>query len=175
MQLRSSDKTVKEYGTMVRDTEGKHPADGRVLDPRFGKAEHSVKGQRTTSIQEDFVHDAGLYFDCNVPGTEREETGIQAIRNLMSWDKHAPLSELNRPKLSVQAHCTNTIAMLEKSVFVPPNARDPMILKEELGAAWKDPRDCLRYGILYDIIYDKDDDQGYIDLDELGKDDEYEI
>jgi hypothetical protein len=175
MQLRSSDKTIRDYGTMVRDTEGSRPVDGRVLDPRFGKAEHSVKGQKQTSIQEDFARDAGLFFDCNVPGTEREETGIQAIRNLLSWDKHAPISELNSPKLVVQEHCTNTIAMLEKSTFVPPNARDPQILKEELTEAWKDPRDCLRYGVLYPVIFHDLYQDGYIPQDDLDREDEYEI
>jgi hypothetical protein len=175
MQIRSSDKTIREYGTMVRDTEAARPADVRILDPRFGKAEHSVKGQKVTSIQDDFQREAGLFFDCQVPGTEREETGIQLIRDLMAYDKHAPISELNRPKLAVQAHCTNTIAMLEKSVFVPPNARDPQILKEETTAAWKDPRDCLRYGCLYPVIFPDQYGGGYIDQRELERDDEYEI
>jgi hypothetical protein len=175
MKLRSSNKTIREYGTMVRDTEGGRPVDGRVLDPRFGKAEHSVKGQKQTSIQEDFGREAGLPFDCNVPGTEREETGIQVIRNLMAWDKHAPLSELNRPKLVVQEHCINTITMLERSVFVPPNARDPQILKEELTESWKDPRDCLRYGVLYPVMFSHMYQDGYITQEELLREDEYEI
>lgn len=175
MQLRSSDKTIRDYGTLCRDTEARRPVDGRVLDPRFGKAEHSVKGMKQTSIQHDFAEEAGLYFDCNVPGTEREETGIQLIRNLMSYDKHAPVSELNRPRLVVQSHCTNTISMLEKSVFVPPNSRDPDILKEEMSEAWKDPRDCLRYGCLYPVIFHDQFSDGYISEEDLLREDEYEL
>ncbi len=175
MQLRSSDKTIAEYGTMVRDTEGSRPVDARVLDPRFGKAEFSMKGVKQTSVQEDFMRETGLFFDCNVPNTEREETGIQLVRNLMAWDKHAPVSPVNQPRLVVQEHCTNTIAMLEKSTFVPPNARDPMILKEQLTELYKDPRDCLRYGCLYPVIFHDQYNDGYISQQELERDDEYEL
>lgn len=175
MQLRSGTKTIAEYGTMIRDTEMARPADARVLDPRFGKAEHSVKGQKQTSIQQDFQEEAGLFFDCNVPGTDREETGINAVRQALHWDRHAPLSEVNRPKLVVQEHCTNSIAALEKSVFVPPDVRDPQILKEALTEAWKDPRDCIRYGTLYPVLFTGLCDDGYIPLDELTREDDYEL
>jgi hypothetical protein len=175
MKLRSSDKTIREYGTMVRDTEGPNVAEYRILDPRFGKAEGSHKGQKTTSIQQDFLDDAGLFFDCQVPGTEREETGIQEIRNLLAYDKHAPLSELNRPKLRIQEHCTNVIKMMEHSVFVPPNARDPEILGEKLTEAYKDPRDCLRYGALYPVIFNHQYADGYIQQSELDQEDVYDV
>lgn len=175
MQLRSSDRTIRDYGTMIRDTEGRRPADARVLDPRFGKAEQSFKGQKQTSVQEDFLRETGLFFDCNVPNIDREETGIQVIRDLLAWDKHAPLSPMNRPRLVVQEHCTNVISMLEKSVFVPPNARDPQLLKEELTEAWKDPRDALRYGVLYPVIFRQQFEGGYIPLKDLTAPDEYEV
>jgi len=174
MQLRSGTMTTLEYATMVRDTEGPVPATARLLDPRFGKAEHSVKGQKVTSVQQDFAELAGMYFDCNVPNTEREETGIQAIRDLLGYDKHAPISEFNRPKLQIQENCTNVIAMMEQSMFVPPNARDTQRLDEKTKEDWKDPRDCLRYGVLFPILMDTHHD-GYIPAHELGAEDDYQL
>jgi hypothetical protein len=174
MQLRSSSMTTREYGTMVRDTEGPDEATARVLDPRFGKAEHSVKGQKVTSVQQDFLNECGLFFDCNVPNTEREETGIQLIRDLLAYDKHAPVSEMNRPKIAIQEHCTNVITMMEQSLFVPPAARDPMRLEEKLTEEWKDARDCLRYGCLYPVLFNSHHD-GYISVADLSREDEYEL
>lgn len=174
MQIRSSNKTIKDYATLIRDSEGRLPADFRVLDPRFGKAEHSVKGYKTTSIQHDF-EEYGLYFDCNVPGTEREEIGIQAIRDALSYDKHAPISELNRPRLQVQERCINAIDALEKSTFVPPNARDPTLLDEKTTDHWKDPRDCIRYGILFPVTFGDTDTLSYISEKELLAEDEYSV
>jgi hypothetical protein len=147
--MRSSDLTVPDYATIIRNQEAGEKIDFRVLDPRFGKAEHSFKGEKHTSIQEDFAR-VGLYFDCRVPNTGSEETGINELRRLMRWDRTSPLSELNRPKLQVFNTCKNTIDCLALSNFVPPAMRDPDVLPEKLLEAEKDFRDCLRYGVLYD-------------------------
>lgn len=146
--MRASTMSVEDYATMVRNREGVRPADYRVLDPRFGVAEHSFKGEKHTSIQSDF-RKLGLIFDTRVPDTAREETGIERIRGLMRWDRHAPLGPGNRPRLTVQRHCINSIAALERSNFAPPNARDTLLLPEKLTEIHKDHRDCIRYGVLY--------------------------
>jgi hypothetical protein len=174
MHIRSSDKTVRDYCTLIRDSEGRFPADLRLLDPRFGKAEFSVKGFRTTTIQHDFAQH-GLFFNCNIPGCEREETGIQLIRDLLAWDKHAPLSELNRPQLTIQEQCQNCITAMERSTFVPPKARDPQLLDEAVTDHYKDPRDCIRYGCLFPAVFNEFASDGYISEAELLKEDDYDI
>ena len=147
-KMRSSTHSIADYATLIRNREGPLDISYRVLDPRFGVAEHSFKGQKHTSVQEDFRR-FGLIFDCRVPDTGREETGIERIRGLLRWDRKSPLGPANRPKLQVQRHCINSIEALSMSNFVPPNVREIMILPEKLQELYKDFRDCIRYGILY--------------------------
>lgn len=151
--MRSSEMTVPDYANMLRTSEGQWAGrvKARVLDPRFGKAKPRIKGEVHTSIQEDFVAE-GFYFDCQFEGTESEETGIERIRAALRFDRSAPISVLNRPRLRVAANCINTINALQLSNFVPPSARDPENLPEKLNEKYKDFRDCLRYGILYPFI-----------------------
>jgi len=146
-RMRSGPESIEEYAAAIRVLEGRLAADYRVLDPRFGKAEFSVKGAPQTSVQDDFAR-LGLYFDFPRRGIGREETGIAAIRNLLQWDKTYPLSPTNRPKLVVQEHCINTIAALARSQF-KSNA-DPDVLPEDVKEAYKDFRDTLRYIVLSD-------------------------
>jgi hypothetical protein len=146
-RMRSSELGIHDYATIIRNIEGRMPVDFRVLDPRFGKAHFSSKGVTETSIQEDFEK-FGLDFTCDVPDIGREETGIERIRGLLRWDKMQPLGGLNVPRLQVNADCTNTINSLALSNFVPPNAKDNLILPEKLQELYKDFRDCLRYGVL---------------------------
>ncbi len=147
-QMRSSTKVVRDYATIIRNLEGAEQVDFRILDPRFGKAHNTVKGQKQTSYQEDFA-EFGLYFDCEIPGTEREETGIQRIRELLWWDKESPISILNRPKLQIFTGCQNSINSLLNSNFVPPSQRDSNVLPEKLLETYKDFRDNMRYLVLY--------------------------
>jgi hypothetical protein len=146
-RMRSSDLTIHDYSTIVRNTEGHRPVDLRVLDPRFGKATFRMKGEMQTSIQEDFEK-FGLAWTCEVPDTEREEIGIERIRGLLRWDKTRPLGGLNTPLLQVNADCTNSINALEYSNFAPPNAKDTLQLPVKTLELYKDFRDCIRYGVL---------------------------
>lgn len=147
--MRSSLNTVPDYATIIRNLEGGEQIDFRCLDPRFGKQEGTLKGEKHTSIQEDFM-DVGLYFDCQIEGTKSEETGIELIRRLLRWDRNSPLSPLNRPRLTVFNTCINTINTLALRNFVPPQAKDTQVLPEKLQEAYKDFCDALRYGLLYD-------------------------
>lgn len=163
-EMRLSPYSIPEYVKMVRTHENGKLMAGRFLDPRFGKAEHSVKGAKQTSIQEDFAA-AGMWFDCQLEGTEREETGIMRIRDLLAYDRDVPLSPLNFPKLQVKQNCLNSILALADSVFVAPSARAKDILPDELHERYKDFRDCIRYGVLADfpLIANEGGSSGYID------------
>jgi hypothetical protein len=146
-RMRSGPQTIEEYAASIRVLEGRLPADYRVLDPRFGKAEFAMKGSPQTSVQDDFAR-LGLYFDFPREGISREETGILVIREMLQWDKTYPISPTNQPRLYVQEHCINTIAALARSQF-KSNA-DPDVLPEALREAYKDFRDTLRYIVLAD-------------------------
>lgn len=150
-KIRSSELSVADYAQIIRNLERGEHIDFRVLDPRFGVAKHRVKGAVTTSIQQDFAEE-GLHFDCRIQGTEREETGIERIRGLLSFDRHSPLTELNRPKLRIMDHCINTINTLAFSNFKPPSPREQDVLEEKLKEKYKDFRDNLRYLILYPYL-----------------------
>ncbi len=147
-QLRSSTFTVPDYVRIIHEQERGEPIDFRCLDPRFGAAAPSVKGIRLTSIQEDFA-EAGLFFDCQLEGTEREEIGIERLRQLLRYDLHSPLSPTNVPKLRIAAHCINSLNALRLSNFKPPSLLDPDRLEEKLLEKYKDARDDLRYLALY--------------------------
>lgn len=147
-KLRTSTLTVPDYAALIRNREGDQLAHHRLLDPRFGVAEWAVKGDRHTSIQDDFRR-CGMRFDCNIPGTGEIETGVERIRSLMRWDRKAPLSPPNVPRLRVQRHCVNVIASLSQWNFAPPSVRDALELPERLQEAWKDHADALRYAVLY--------------------------
>lgn len=159
-KIRSSSFTVRDYATTIRDMEGRNVADCRVLDPRFGKAEFSIKGEVQTSVQEDFA-DLGLYFDFPRRGIGREETGILELRDLLAYNKALGLSPTNQPKLHVQAHCINHMLAFERSNFKPADLREPDILREELKEAYKDFRDVARYAILADRPWQRDDGTGH--------------
>lgn len=145
-QLRSSEFTIRDYAPLIRQREaaaGIVPS-FRVMDPRFGAARPMIKGIRFTTIQEDFANE-GLYFDCNLEGTEREEVGIHMLRELMRYDRRSPLSPLNAPRLRVRDNCINVINSLRLSNFKSPSLMDPDKLDEVLTEKYKDARDCMRY------------------------------
>lgn len=168
-EMRSSVLTIDDYLKIIIEKEGMYRADFRVLDPRFGQAQGTLKGERYTSVQEDFA-ERGMYFDCRLEGTEREEIGIDRVRQLLRFDRSSPLSQLNRPRLQVCSNCINAIASLHLSNFVPPQLKSPDVLPEKTQEVYKDFRDCIRYAVLYPVILDFDGDfMGYIDPKELEK------
>lgn len=147
-QYRTSDWTIQDYATILRNLEGDERVDARVIDPRFGPAEYRIKGEKHTSVCDDFAR-YGLYFDPRVPDTSREETGIERVRQLLWFDTQQPLGDFNRPKLLVFKSVHSLAHALANYSFVPPDARDDRVLKDKTNEAFKDPIDALRYGILY--------------------------
>lgn len=147
-QYRSSQWTIQDYATIIRNLEGQERIDARVIDPRFGPAEYTIKGQKMTSVVEDFAK-YGIYFDPRVPDTGREETGIERIRQLLHYDRALPIGPHNRPHLYIFDTVKSLPHAMENYAFVPPNVRDDRVLAEKMSEAFKDPVDTARYGILY--------------------------
>lgn len=167
-KMRTSLLTVPDYIREIHSRELGERIDFRCLDPRFGAAHPRIKGEVHTSIQDDFASH-GMYFDCRLEGTEREEIGIERVRQLLRWDRKSGLSVLNRPKLRVMRKCPNVISALSLSNFAPPGTRDPDILPEKLLERHKDARDCVRYLVLYPFMpYNSNPDElSYISPREL--------
>jgi hypothetical protein len=144
---RTTNQTIPDYVTMIRNAEGTERIDHRVIDPRFGPAEYSLKGVKHTSVVDDFMK-FGMIFDTRIPNISREEAGIERIRQLLWYDTKQPATELNRPKLFVMDTCKSLDFALRNYTFVAPNIRDERILPEKTTEFVKDPIDTLRYGIL---------------------------
>jgi hypothetical protein len=144
--IRQSTFSVLDYTTLIRNMEGDEEIYNRKIDPKFGVAEYAIKGQKQTSVVDDFAR-YGMHFDPRVPGSARIETGIMQLRALLAYDSKRPIDAFNHPHLLVSADCTNVIDAFMNYSFVPPDARDDSVLDEEFLEAWKDPIDCLRYGV----------------------------
>lgn len=166
--MRSSPYTIPDYARIVRAAEDGRHIHYRCLDPRFGKAAPRIKGEVHTSIQDDFERQR-MFWDCRMDGAEREEIGIERIRQMLSWDRSKPLSPHNRPKLRVNARCKNIIAALAYSSF--SSSRDPDVLPEKMAERYKDARDALRYLILFPWIPEDvhGDSYSYIDDETLRR------
>jgi hypothetical protein len=171
-EIRSSMFTVPDYQRIIINAEGGHQQDFRLLDPRSGAARPASKGEQHTSIQDDFAKE-GLFFDCRLEGTEREETGIEKIRQLLRFDRNAPISPLNCPKLQVKANCINSINALRLSNFKPASMRDPDQLDEKTLQKFKDARDCIRYLALQPVHMGTSDSWSYIEEHALEEENEW--
>jgi hypothetical protein len=146
-QYRNSPWSIQDYATIIRNLEGTERIANRVIDPRFGKARFHIKGQEMTSVQEDFAR-YGLIFDARVPDCKLEETGLQRIREALWYDTNLPLGDFNRPHLYIHRCCKSLDHALSNYSFVPPDIKDDRVLPEKVKEAYKDPIDCLRYGLL---------------------------
>lgn len=144
--IRQSTFSPLDYATMIRNMEGDEKIYNRKIDPKFGVAEYAIKGQKQTSVVDDFAR-YGMHFDPRVPGSSRIETGILQLRTLLAYDTQRPIDHFNHPHLLVSAECQNVIDAFMNYSFVPPNARDDSVLEEEFLEAFKDPIDCLRYAV----------------------------
>lgn len=146
-QYRSTEWSIKDYVTFIRNDEGEERVDARVVDPRFGPAEMRAKGQRLTSVVEDFAR-FGMHFDSRIPDTQRIETGVERIRELLAYDRRRPIDYANTPRLFLFEHLKSLRFAMENWSFVPPSQRDSRELADKLQEAFKDPVDALRYAIL---------------------------
>jgi hypothetical protein len=146
---------VMEYKRQILADEGnKQDDDGswrmcgelieaRYIDPRSGKAQAIVDNEGGSSLIErmreenfdkrgvletpalDFLPAKGL----------REDEGIQAINDLLSYNRNEPITaHINEPKLFVTRNCQNVIWALKNYTG-----------HDGEKAACKDPIDCLRY------------------------------
>jgi len=122
---------LKDYADEIRRME-KMCGDSeviRIIDPRLGAASYQ-KSEGSSNIIDDLSDE-----DIIVQPAEALdiETGLQAINNLLAWDRDKPMDLDNKPKLMFSDECQNLISCLQ--AYVPG----------DLKAAPKDFVDCARY------------------------------
>lgn len=168
-KMRSGGKPATELAIAFRSIEGNDPAQIRIADPRFGKAEASFQGYRATSWA-DQMEACGLFYDTRVPNIARIETGEQKIVDMLRYDKNFPIGPSNTPKIFVHDCCPNMILAMENYGFLP--TRDPTRGdQEKRSEEFKDFCDCLRYLVLFEETNDSSQSSFFsqADLEEENK------
>lgn len=111
----------------------------RILDRHFGNQRRTMGG---LTLKQEFAN-VGLDFQDSYSigdiGAE-VETGILKVKDALRYDDKRPVDSLNRPKLMVADHCTNTIHALERW------SRDPKTGKPK--EEYKDGADDVRYLVM---------------------------
>ena len=81
----------------------------RIIDPRLGAASYQ-KAEGSSNIIDDLAVE-----DIIVQPAEALdiETGLQAINNLLAWDRSKPMDLDNRPSLMISDECQNLIASMQ--------------------------------------------------------------
>jgi hypothetical protein len=134
---------VLEYKRQILADEGKETIEQRYMDPRSGAAAAITEDKGGQSLMDRFREEqfnerkelVGPMMDfLPAPGL-REDEGVQAINDLLSYNRHEPIVALmNEPKLFVLKRCQNLIWALKNYTG-----------HDGEKAACKDPIDDLRY------------------------------
>ena len=108
----------------------------RILDRHFGNNRRTMGG---LTLRQEFAQEGIFFQDSYQVGdiSVEVETGILKIKDYLRYDASRPIDNLNRPKLTIDPKCVNTIAAIERW------ARDPKTGKPQ--EKYKDPVDCVRY------------------------------
>ncbi|MEK7126238.1 MAG: hypothetical protein AAB835_02005, partial [Patescibacteria group bacterium] len=111
----------------------------RILDRHFGNQRRTMGG---LTLKQEFAN-VGLDFQDSYSigdiGAE-VETGILKVKDALRYNDKRPVDSLNRPKLTVADHCTNTIHAMERWSRDPKSGKP----KEE----YKDGADDVRYLVM---------------------------
>lgn len=127
--------TVADYAALFKQKEEGRKIQTRILDRHFGNARRTLGG---LTLKQEFEEVGIDFMDSYTSDDKTEiETGILKVKDLLRYDTSKPIDGLNRPRLMVADHCTNTIHALERWRRDPKNGK-PM---EE----YKDLADCVRY------------------------------
>ena len=136
--------TELEDGRFITDTSSQgFPVYERIIDPRMAKIQTPGAGSGAVSILSnlddcDFICQPSLI----PPGAQGHEIeqGLQALNDLMSYDRSKPIDSVNRPRFYVSEECSNVITALGE--YTGQGGKNE---------AWKDPIDCLRYAAVSNL------------------------
>jgi hypothetical protein len=109
----------------------------RIIDPRLGAASYQ-KAEGSSNIIDDLVGE-----DIIVQPAEALdiETGLQAINNLLAWDRDKEMDLQNKPKMMFSDECQNLISCMQ--AYQPGDLKNPS----------KDFVDCARYFAIGNFEY----------------------
>ncbi len=147
-KMTTGGKTPSAYADLFRSIEGGHPAKVRVVDPRFGKAQHGVHGEKQTSWA-DQMAECGLRYDTRIEGVHLNEIGEQRICEMLRYSPDFPIGPTNTPKILVHDCCPNLIKAMEN--YGLKINTDVTKTAEKPSEEFKDFIDCVRYTVLFHI------------------------
>lgn len=131
--------TIHDYKRIFADKEQGMNIHKRIIDRHFADVRSAVN-KRT--LREELRDDVGMDYYASYAAEQEIETGILKTRSYLNYDTTMPLSNLNRPKLYINPHCTNTIKSFQRW------ARDPKTGKVQ--DQFKDFMDCVRMLLMDD-------------------------
>jgi hypothetical protein len=112
----------------------------RIIDPRMCKIQTPSRDGGSESILSNLDDFDFICLPSSFPPGDRGneiEQGLQALNNLMAFDRNRPIDGVNRPRFYVSEKCQNVIAALGEYTG-----------QGGLKEAQKDFIDCLRYGVV---------------------------
>ena len=130
--------TLDKLAGIIKAAEGKELVKYRVTDPNMGPAHARKFGEQFRSFVEE-MYEYDLHFAHNVD--DDLDRGIQCLRDAFKVDAIS-----QRPKVRIMAHCRNLISALNYWSY---ESKDGSATKP--SEKYKDPVDCLRYGLMYNL------------------------
>lgn len=129
---------IKDYVNLILTAEEGEEIYERYMDPRMGNTARQGKDGAVTMM--DDMADEGMDF-YPAPGKDEDE-GLQALQNLIAWDRERPVDALNRTHFIVSDQCEQTILCLNEYTG-----------NEGKNEAWKDFVDGCRYMAISGLEY----------------------
>ena len=137
--------TEHEDGRITTDTRVGEQIHERIIDPRMCKIQTPSKDGGSESILSNLDDYDFICLPSEIPPGDRGheiEQGLQALNNLMSYDRNREIDSVNRPSFYVSEKCVNLIHSLGEYTG-----------EGGLKEATKDPIDCIRYGAITGIYH----------------------
>lgn len=130
--------TILDYKKIFSDVEAPYRVPRRVIDRHFADRESSIN--RKTLRQE--LRSIGLNYYPSYTAQEEVQTGILRVREGLKYITDKPITAINKPKLTFNPRCKNTIKAFQRWT------RDPVTGKPL--DAYKDFVDVVRYLVMDD-------------------------
>lgn len=127
---------INDYRKIFQDKEAGWNIERRIIDRHFADVRSPIN-KRTLR---DELREIGLEYAPSYVASEEVETGIASVRKYLAYDQSMPFTNLNKPKLFINPHCTNTIKSFQRWSRDPDNGKP----RDE----FKDFMDCVRYLVM---------------------------
>jgi phage terminase large subunit-like protein len=128
----------EDYKRVFKEIEYGWKVDGnRIMDRHFADVRAAANKK---TLREEFG-DIGLDYQASYACEEEVETGILKVREYLNYNPNKVIDALNRPKIYINPHCTNTIRSFQRWARNPKTS-DPN------DDRFKDHMDCVRYLVM---------------------------